>query len=201
MKIMKENKAANQGFTVMEMMITLAVFAIMSLVAVPYTLGWRKAGIVNTVAMAVMSDLQEAKSLSIAKNSNVIVAYDISEKTYRFYLDENGLGIDESNLVKSVTLSSIHSGIVFGYVPGPGIDGDDISGAIVMGSTSEPIRCVFRPDGTVINRGTIYLIPATDLYSVPERQKAIHISSIGRISKWGYDASGGLVPWKEHLYE
>jgi prepilin-type N-terminal cleavage/methylation domain-containing protein len=196
---MKTKSEQINGYSLIELVVTLSIFSIMATIAVPYSADWRKSRRVSNVATVITYDLMDAKSKSITNNSDVIVTFDLVEQTYRMYLDTNGLGIDISNLIKAVTINSIDPTIQFGFSPSNGLDGSQISQAAVLGSTSSPIRCIFKPNGTAIHAGSLYLIPVAEAGTNSTRMHAIKIEKSGRISRWKHDGSQGLIPWKEHL--
>lgn len=200
-KISRNRIWGSEGFTIFEAFIVLTIITGITMMLIPYTKGWHATSQVNAVAYAVMSDLKVARNLSISKNHDVIVTFDIPENTYRIYLDTNGLGVDISNLVDSIPLSSIVPDVQFGYMYGNGVDGEEITAAVIMGNTSAPIRTVLRPNGSVVNPGQVYLIPTVDMMTATERQRAVVITSTGTVTRWAYDISGGVIPWKEYLYE
>ena len=195
-KSRKKRTRDESGFTYMELVITLAILTALTAAAIPATNGWRINLRVDAVAFEVLSDLQKARSLAIELNKDVIVTFDIPSKFYSIYINNNDLGVDPSNLYKSVTLDSIAGGVSFAYYPGLGIDGQEITAAVIFGQTSAPIRCTFRPTGTALNEGAIYLIPSTDLGLSPARAKVLNVYLSGRISRWGYNSG-----WEEYSYD
>lgn len=196
---MKRQSKTNHGFTFIELMVAIAVFGILILAAIPSTLDWRKNQRANAAATAIMYDVLQAKNMAVQNNADVILTFDLANHVYRMYLDTNGLGIDVSNLAKVQPLTSIEPSSRFGFIPGTGLDGNSISQSVVMGNTSNPVRCIIKPNGQVIHPGIIYTIPVYDMGSIAKRQRAIQISSTGRVSRWDYTNPGDLIPWKEHL--
>lgn len=184
----------DSGFSLAELMVTIAVIGILTIAATPYTLGWRLNQSAKYVATAITYDLQEAKSEAIKENKDVIVTFDIEDNSYQVYLES----IDISNLISSNTIASLDAEITFGYNEGLGIDGEGITQEVRMGNTSEPIRCIFRPNGTANDSGEIYIIPTKDIGHENKRQKAIVISTNGRIARWEFSESE-VVPWEEYL--
>ncbi len=192
---MISNLKNRKGFSLMELIVAISIIGIMSIVATPYTLSWRQTAKVNTVMNVVMRDMLEAKSQAIKNNCDLIVTFDLVENIYRFYLDTNGAGVDISNLIKSVSISSIDSYVDFGNIVGVDLEGGECTLGVVMGSTSDPIRVIFKPNGITKNFGTIYLTPGEN--ATEERQRAIDISSTGRVSRWAFKSG----VWEELIYE
>ncbi len=189
----------NEGFTLIEMMVTTAIIGILAMMAIPSTLEWRNTMKVNEAAKCVMLELWKAKKLAATRNANVIVSFDTGAETLKVYLDRGDDGIDVSDLTKTYSMAAVSPDIVFGANNVTGLDGNTISQPVTMGNTSSPVRITIMPSGSVSTEGFVYLILSKDLGSRNDRQRAIMISSIGRISKWVYDSGALPVPWEESI--
>jgi type IV fimbrial biogenesis protein FimT len=188
-----------KGFTLIEMMVTTAIIGILAMMAIPSTLEWRNTMKINEAAKCVMMELWKAKKLAATRNANVIVSFDTGTETMKIYLDKGDDGIDVSDLTKTYSLAAVSPDIVFGANSVTGLDGNAISQPVIMGNTSSPVRVTFMPSGGVSTEGYVYLILSKDLGSRNDRQRAVMISSIGRISKWVYDSGALPVPWEESI--
>lgn len=182
----------------MEAMLTLAVFGILSMVAIPYTLQWRQIAKLNYASQELLFDMLEAKSLAITSGYKVIITFDIDNYLYQTYLDSNGAGIDIANLVETRYISSIDPAVSMTILSPVGVDGTVLPAAAHFGNTSSPIRCTFHPNGSVVNSGGIYLSLVGDVNS--SNQRAIKIESTGNITRWTFDNGVGLIPWREYVY-
>ncbi len=58
----------NSGFTLMELMITIAIISILSAVSVPSVISWRENAQLGSVARDVYSDFQRAKFEAVKRN-------------------------------------------------------------------------------------------------------------------------------------
>jgi prepilin-type N-terminal cleavage/methylation domain-containing protein len=199
MKPMGKAHTEKSGFSLIEVLLTILVLSVVAMAAVPYTLGWRIALRASTVATTLSSDLLGARRMAITVGADVIVSFELTDNTYRVYVDRDGSGVVLSNLTKTVPLNDIAAGVRFGYNPGKGIDGNAITAAVKMGGTSSPIRVTFRPDGQIVNGGTVYLIPSMDLGNMDNRQRAVNASVAGKISTWRYNSDGSPGPWMEYM--
>ena len=78
----------NRGFTLMELIVTLALLAIMTAIAVPATSGWRKSVQYKAAAREVVSVLRRGRSMAVQQNQNIEVKIDLANK--QFLLDGSG---------------------------------------------------------------------------------------------------------------
>ncbi len=201
MKEMKKNmnNRTAQGFSLIELMVTMAIFGILILSAVPATSQWRLEKRVSSISSALAADLAQARMLAIMRNAPVIVSFDPTHEDYAIFIDSDGNGSESEERHKYISLNSLDAVVTFGVNGGVGIDGDAIPRAVDIGQSTFPIQLTFYPNGAVNNAGTVYLIPQNDLGSRSDRQRAVNITNTGRISKWKFDPSAGTIPWREKI--
>jgi type IV fimbrial biogenesis protein FimT len=84
MKIMRKNS----GFSLMELMIIIAIMSVIAAIAVPSMIGWRSRSKLQGAASNLAGDLQVAKLMAI-KESNFVVV-DFAANGYRVFVDNDG---------------------------------------------------------------------------------------------------------------
>ncbi len=114
------------GFTLMELMVTIAIILIMASIAVPSFLSWLPKQRLRTAVTDLVADIQLIKLQAIKENRNWTIVFDTATDRYYVCSDDGannlwdgpvGMGGDDTR-VKAVRLSSIGSGIQFITVGG-----------------------------------------------------------------------------------
>ena len=186
-----------KGFTMIELLIVVAIIAVTAAIAIPNIISWIPTMRVNSAARDIVSEMQLARMKAVSERNNYVITFDTSTNQYSIYDDGDNDGAEASELVKTVDVDTDYSGIQFGYVAGKNPSNDDITGSVQFGATSSPIRETFIPNGTANLMGSVYLIPTEDIAgSRRDRQRAITVILTGRIKLWKYDAGGSPGPWK-----
>ncbi len=76
------------GFTLMELMIAIAIIGIITAVATPPVLQWLQNRKIVSATQTVLSSLQSARLQSVKENQLTIVSF-VSPDSYRVFLDVN----------------------------------------------------------------------------------------------------------------
>lgn len=79
----------DNGFTLLELMITIAIAAILSALAIPNWLAWRATAKINGAVTTLRGDLEMAKMRAIKENASVAAVFTASG--YNIFID-NGAG-------------------------------------------------------------------------------------------------------------
>ncbi|SMC47664.1 type IV fimbrial biogenesis protein FimT [Desulfocicer vacuolatum DSM 3385] len=82
----------NAGFTLMEVMIVIAIISLMVGIAIPLMTTWIPEFRLRSAARDIISCVQEVKMAAITKNENAVVVFDLSAGTCLSFLD-NGEGV------------------------------------------------------------------------------------------------------------
>jgi prepilin-type N-terminal cleavage/methylation domain-containing protein len=82
----------NTGFTLMELMVAIAIIAIAASIAIPNIVGWLPTHRLASASRAILSDLQQARLRAVKENTFVTVQFDTGNERYNVFLD-NGDGV------------------------------------------------------------------------------------------------------------
>ena len=152
MRVSQMLSKRESGFTLIEMMIVIAVFAIMAMIAIPSFMSWLPGMRLNGAARQVMGDLMAARMKAVKLNQRTKVFFDNNHQ-YRICNDaDNNTTVGDGE--GDVETRDIHP------------DYSDVA----FVSMSDPI---FSPRGTATNR-TITLQTSSG-------SKSITISIAGRL--------------------
>ncbi|WP_379543668.1 MULTISPECIES: pilus assembly FimT family protein [Psychrobacter] len=141
-ELLPKLKNTSSGFTLIELMVTITVLAIIAGIAAPNISTQLADQRVKSTAATIANALKEAKVESILRRQNITVLYDTSTTPSKIVLQANGTSISSYNLNRqSAVTQQISPATVTNIVfrPSKSIDG----GATVVytvcdsGSTSE----------------------------------------------------------------
>ena len=184
------------GFTLVELIITVAVIAILGLVVTPGLFAYLPVYRVDRAVQVIASELNLARMRAIAKNRVHHVAFDPSAQTLTVYEDDDNDWSTTNTVVKTVSLSADFPNVSLDYNNVTGVSGSTVSSAVSFGSTSSPVRATFLPNGLTSSPGELYLLPTADKNKRNDRLRAIQVSRGGQVARYRYDTASST--WEEY---
>ena len=183
---------SSAGFSMVELMIVVALIVVMAAVGLPNLMGYLRQAKVRGAMQQVAGELQAARNKAIAKNTNSGVAFAIIDAdTYRFYVsDVTGPSLGPiQQLPAGVTFTAgtlpgfafTSLGAPVAYGTPPGITGAPAQ-ATLCPTPSELRLCTDQAGGDYIRRD-----PATGIYRVELIENAT------QLTRWVEVAPGGRV--------
>ena len=103
----------NKGFSLVELMVAIAIMAIAVAVSIPSYLSYRDNSRVQNAASNVRADFERAKLRAIRENTNVRVVF-LDTTSYQLHVDNNGnnaldageINVADKTLPEGVTITS-----------------------------------------------------------------------------------------------
>jgi len=143
----------HSGFTVVELLVVIALIGIVAAIAVPNFIGWLPKYRLRSAADDLYSNFQLAKLGAIKHNNDWAIVFNEGANSYQIVSDYGGANAVE----KTVTLSSYKSGVAFGNgnatqdIPDNGFPNGMVS------YVNPDDTAVFNPRGLADNLGYVYL--------------------------------------------
>ena len=132
----------NKGFTLLELMIVIAIFGILAAVMTPSFLAWRDRSKVRGDATELRSAFESAKLRAIKHNTNVVVVFP-DNVSYQAFIDTNEDGVQDPGediifdrtLAPGVTISTnTFAGADMAFNPRGMANGPNSTGRVIMTS-------------------------------------------------------------------
>ncbi len=173
---------SSKGFSIIEMMIVIAIIGILAMIAVPDFLGLTPRARLKSAARDIVSNMQLARVKAIRDGSPWAVQFDTGDARYRVLSDKGAddtWNTTDDDSYKTVNLSD-YKGVSFGSGHGPRPGLSDPADGVSFGGN----RAIFNSDGTS-SAGTVYVKNDDgDTFAVGAA------SAAGRIKIWRNYGSG-----------
>ena len=99
----------NPGFTLMELMVVIAIISILSALAVPNFIKLRPKRQLSAATNEILSVMQYARSRALKENTRVGLLFNTANETYKVFFD-NGAGANASNGTQDGDEPTVKSG-------------------------------------------------------------------------------------------
>lgn len=182
-----------RGLTVIELVTTMAIIAIMSATAVPNFTIWRNNYQLRSETERVHMDLLSARMRAMKTGNNIVVTFNSLTNSYSILNDTNNNG--SADVGENLSPRTLENNVQFGFSGASvnDMDGTNRSEAVVMGASD---IVTFDPRGQADLSGVLFLIHYNHLPEGNGHLRGISIvQATGSAELWKY--SPGLnPPWE-----
>ena len=171
------------GFTMMELIVVLAIMIALVAVTVPAAKVWLPNYYLRSAAMDIFSNMQYAKTEAVRLDSPYAVVFDPGNDSFSLASGPGADGVfgtgNDDDVVRTVNLSGYGANIVFGKGNAT-VNFDDGGGAFPADSVSFANNAVVFNSRGMCNAGSVYLQNPNRSYAV-----GTLMSGVLRIAGWG----------------
>jgi type IV fimbrial biogenesis protein FimT len=96
MKLMFKAMHKKSGFTIMELMTTIAIIAVLAAIAIPNLISWRSGTKLQGAVENLRGDLQWAKLKAVQENGPVTLLFLNTGTSYEVFIDRSNAGIRDA---------------------------------------------------------------------------------------------------------
>ena len=97
------------GLTLMELMVTIAIIAIVASIAIPNYIGWMPKKRLQSDALEIQSAIQLAKLAAVKSNSSVILSFNPAGDDFTVFIDDGSGGGVAGNGIQEGTERTLRS--------------------------------------------------------------------------------------------
>lgn len=183
---------SREGFTLIEILMTMIVMGILMSVAVPNFSKWKEKHEINGQAQKVYFDMMLARTTAVKNNNPVHVTFNTNSNTYTIHDDTNSDGTQ--NAGEAVKSAVLENNISFAYNAGINdIDGNAVNEAVSFGGDT---TVTFDSRGQADNSGSVFLLHPSDVGVTNGRARYITVlQATGAVDYWLYDGTSSPT-WK-----
>jgi type IV fimbrial biogenesis protein FimT len=168
---------ASRGYSLVEILVVVAIIGIMSLVTVPAFMNYQRSNTIKASMRSFTSDIRNCRQRAISQNSQVRLELD-STKVYKFYEKPNagtwGALNGFSGTGPGQNLKTLDKGVTFS------------ANALGDSDGNSKNDMVFLPDGTVnigAGAGTITIL--SNWKNISQDQFLVTVSTTGKLTATG----------------
>jgi prepilin-type N-terminal cleavage/methylation domain-containing protein len=174
---MRPRNNASRGYSLVEILVVVAIIGIMSLVTVPAFINYQRSNTIRAALRSFTSDIRNSRQRAISRNSQVRLELD-SQNVYRFY-EKPSAGVwgalnGFSGTGPGRNLKKLDNGVGFF--------------ANTLGDTDSNGKndLVFRPDGTAdLGNGTGTITMMSNWKNISKNTFLITVSTSGQLKTAG----------------
>jgi prepilin-type N-terminal cleavage/methylation domain-containing protein len=188
-------QAGRSGFSLVELMITVSIIAILAAIGTPALLQSIPGMRVSGAARQMLSDLRLARTLTVEKGDPVVLKLHVDATggaatghyvlAYDVNLD-NDFSAADGTPIKEVSLVDMYPGIAFqsnDHLAAPA-DGVDLDVGVANTVT-------FRTNGSASEAGYVYLMPSRDAGTRDDRNRRVRLmAATGNLRIQHYQGAG-----------